>query len=644
MVSESVYKDLNKHNKKLFKELVKLYDQKMYKKALKCCEKVLETQPNHGESNAMKALIFNTIGRKKEANEVINQALMYNFKSFTSWHIKGMISRSDKNFEDAKKCFAQSSKIEDDNQKIFKDLLMLELQVRDFPGAVNSITKLMQKQARNKIYCTCYILANHLAGNYEVSENFIDQNREFMVNKMSRVELNEFCMYEAFLYKCHGKYDQAIKILLDYEKEIVDKNSRLELLAELYIKTDKKEDAKDCYEKLLERNPSCVKFYHGIFKSRGIDLDNLDEAAEEQITEIIKNKIEEHPRLLFLKRFLLKFLNKEEEFRHHFEAYCRHFLEKGIPSLVNDIEKMISTDEVKFKVVKETFEKYLGTIQDDLTIDGEEQDPLQECFLLFFLSQTHFIEGDYVKALEFIDQSIEHTPTFIEAWQFKAKILIGLGDSKAAEVAFKKAMSLDTADRFLNAECAKYVLKNGNQEEANEIMKRWSVDQSSEEISSFDFQNMWYEVESGNAHYAHKRYLEAFQMFYFLERHIITMHQDFYDFHFFTMRKFMMRSYVGIADLQDSLRRNPYVQGTHMLRVLNRFYHKENTENEEEKKEHQSWLEGELENHKDPETDKNNWEEYEEIFDPIEKIADPTGVKALKKIIDNGIVNEAINR
>jgi hypothetical protein len=50
----------------------------------------------------MKALILNTIGRKKEAKVLINNALVSNFKSFTSWHIKGMIERADKQFVDAK--------------------------------------------------------------------------------------------------------------------------------------------------------------------------------------------------------------------------------------------------------------------------------------------------------------------------------------------------------------------------------------------------------------------------------------------------------------------------------------------------------------------------------------------------------------
>lgn len=195
-----------------------------------------------------------------------------------------------------------------------------------------------------------------------------------------------------------------------------------------------------------------MKYYHGVFRVHGIDLANIDEEAEQKVTEYLEKKIETYPRLLFIKRILLNYLMKEETFRPRFEGYSKYFLDKGIPSLVNDIENMIIKNPMKFKVVKETFERYLASMQKDMTIDGEEQDPLQECFLLFFLSQVHYLEGDYLKAHELIEQSIEHTPTFFEAWQFKAKIYAGLGDHIMAEESYRKAMTLDTADRFLNAE------------------------------------------------------------------------------------------------------------------------------------------------------------------------------------------------
>lgn len=321
-------------------------------------------------------------------------------------------------------------------------------------------------------------------------------------------------------------------------------------------------------------------------------------------------------------------------------------LDKGIPSLVNDIENMIKKDSMKFKVVKETFERYLVSIQADLTIDGEEQDPLQECFLLFFLSQINYLEGDYIKALDLVEQSIEHTPTFFEAWQFKAKIFESLGDTIAAEEAYKKAMNLDTADRFLNAECAKYVLLNGKQEEANNIMKRWSVDASTNEITSFEYQNVWYEVETGYSFYRQNRFLEAFQMFFFIEKHLVTMYQDFYDFHFYTIRKFMLRTYLNIGRMQDSLKKNTNIQNgmIGMLKVLDKFYSKLNDSSEEKVKEFKQWLETQASLHKDIEPDANKWEEYDPPVDSLCKINDPTSAKALKKLVDGKIEVEAARK
>lgn len=343
---------------------------------------------------------------------------------------------------------------------------------------------------------------------------------------------------------------------------------------------------------------------------------------------------------MFLKRFLLNFLDKEEDFRETFEKYTIHFLEKGIPSLVNDIETIFATNELKLKVITEIFEKFLCSIQKDMTLCGEEKDPMQECFLLFYLAQIRFLEGNYFSALDLTSEAIEHTPTFIEAWQFKAKIYAALGDDSAAEEAFISAHSLDTADRFLNAECARYVLKNGKHEEANDIMKRWSIDQQTDELNTFDLQNIWYEVESANSYYAKGEYLKAFQLFNFIQKHIDTMHKDVYDLHFYTIRKFNLRAYMNIKNMQDSIRKNIYVQKGMIgyIKVCNKFYQKSENVTEEEKEEFEKWVKEEDDKHEEKKIDTNEWDEYEPPHDPLDKLTDPSGIKDLKKILEAGIV------
>jgi tetratricopeptide (TPR) repeat protein len=105
-------------------------------------------------------------------------------------------------------------------------------------------------------------VSNHLAGNYEAAEKFIHENRDFLVNKMNKIELNEFHLYEATLYRDHGRYKAAIVLLKAYDDSILDKNGRDELLGELFMKLNQNEDAVQCYESLLESNPSNSKFYH----------------------------------------------------------------------------------------------------------------------------------------------------------------------------------------------------------------------------------------------------------------------------------------------------------------------------------------------------------------------------------------------
>lgn len=177
-------------------------------------------------------------------------------------------------------------------------------------------------------------------------------------------------------------------------------------------------------------------------------------------------------------------------------------------------------------------------------------------------------------------------------------------------------------------------------------MKRWSVDVLTSEITSFEYQNVWYEVETAYSFIRQNKFLEAFQMFYYIERHLTTMFNDFYDFHFYTIRKFMLRTYMNIGKMQDSLRRNTNIQNgmIGMLKMLDRFYKKLNDPSEEKVKEFKEWVDTQAAVHKDVEIDINKWEAYEKPADQLGKFDDPTSAKALKKLLDSGVVFEASKR
>jgi peptide alpha-N-acetyltransferase len=67
---------LPKKESDIFKNVVKFYEQKQYKKAIKQADLILKKYPNHGETLAMKGLVLNNMSRKDEAHALVKQGLM----------------------------------------------------------------------------------------------------------------------------------------------------------------------------------------------------------------------------------------------------------------------------------------------------------------------------------------------------------------------------------------------------------------------------------------------------------------------------------------------------------------------------------------------------------------------------------------
>lgn len=157
-------------------------------------------------------------------------------------------------------------------------------------------------------------------------------------------------------------------------------------------------------------------------------------------------------------------------------------------------------------------------------------------------------------------------------------------------------------------------------------MKRWSNDLNTDEITSYEYQNMWYEVESGRCQYRLKNYLDAFRFFHYIDKHLATMSQDFFDFHFYTIRRFQFRSYINTAKMQDNIRTNPHVQNgvIGMLKVLHKFYKQANSPNMEEQEQFRKWIDEEAAKYPDRDESQHDWKEYSPSSDPLDKEYDPT--------------------
>jgi peptide alpha-N-acetyltransferase len=108
------------------------YESKQYKKGLKACEQILKKHPQNGETTSMKGLILNMTGpaRKAEAYDLCKKGLRYDLTSHICWHVLGMVYRSDRNYEEALKCYQNAIKFDKDNLNILKDMAVLQIQCR----------------------------------------------------------------------------------------------------------------------------------------------------------------------------------------------------------------------------------------------------------------------------------------------------------------------------------------------------------------------------------------------------------------------------------------------------------------------------------------------------------------------------------
>ena len=66
---------LPKKESDLFRNLVKYYESKQYKKATKQADGILKKFPNHGETLAMKGLVMNATKKRDEAHALVKEGL-----------------------------------------------------------------------------------------------------------------------------------------------------------------------------------------------------------------------------------------------------------------------------------------------------------------------------------------------------------------------------------------------------------------------------------------------------------------------------------------------------------------------------------------------------------------------------------------
>jgi tetratricopeptide (TPR) repeat protein len=230
-----------------------------------------------------------------------------------------------------------------------------------------------------------------------------------------------------------------------------------------------------------------------------------------------------------------------------------------VPSTFPNIKFLYADPEKKTTIEN----LVLGYASEKTTNGSAEGKTTQfEDSVLYFLAQhyTYAQSRNLEKAMEYIERLIEKDPKSVDYNQMKARIWKNYGDTQKASDTINHARELDVKDRYINTKCAKYQLRNNENEKALETMSLFT---RNETVGGplgdlHDMQCMWFLLEDGEAYLRRGNVGLALKRFTAIADIFEVWQEDQFDFHSFSLRKGQIRAYIDMVRWEDHLRDHPF--------------------------------------------------------------------------------------
>lgn len=337
---------------------------------------------------------------------------------------------------------------------------------------------------------------------------------------------------ELHLLKVHSlehneAYEYALTCIKKNKKCFIDDLQREDLVARMNLKMGNKDLAIKHYENLLQLNSCNYETYYKILKAHGVDIfdkfgnQRKSVTADEQA--IIKKTFDVYqvgfPKVDAPNRLAMKWLDGED-FSSRLNTFILPLLRKGVPSVVQDLKEFY-TNEAKIDLIEKQLMEYLASMTaSSVLVKGDpEEDPTVHLWLLYFIANHFLFKRDVDQALLYINKAIEHTPTLIDNYTMKGKIMQLAGNRSQAAHLFEEARVLDTADRALNAIAACYAVKAGNVQKGEDTIGIFFKDLGYDS-NVHDNQCIWFEQVCGSYHFKGGAYREALKEYSHSMTHI----------------------------------------------------------------------------------------------------------------------------
>ncbi|KAJ1415727.1 NMDA receptor-regulated protein 1-domain-containing protein [Ochromonadaceae sp. CCMP2298] len=493
---------LPKKENDLFRSVITCYEQKQYGKGLKIADSVLKKFPNHGETLSMKGLILNCQGEKKKAFELMKAGVAADSRSHVVWHVFGLYHKGDGNFLEAVKCYESALLIDVNNQNILKDLSWLQVQIGDIPGFVESRRTILRFKPTLRGSYVTLAAALYLSGEFQESFDVVEQYRLSCSDKGDPYEEGELHLFQSKCLEALCLYAEALAHLIKVKDFIVDKLSLNVKSAELSLLSGDFESAKKMWLALVASQPENYRLHCGM-QAAYLELDPPTSKSMLLLTrlELPSTRMAlSAPQRAMLRELYARFgtrgasgkiqltLFKGEELRAPLDAHLKANLRAAVPSLFHDVCSLPPT-----------------------------------ALLWAYYLQAHLQElcGDLPQALQSIDTAILHTPTAIDMYGKRARLLKKMGDAVGAAVAMDECRALDLQDRYLNNKATKYLLRADAVTLAQNTIAMFTKHdlEGDPQKTLYELQVSWFEIEAGNAYARSKQWGPALRKYYAVKKH-----------------------------------------------------------------------------------------------------------------------------
>lgn len=509
----------------------------------------------------MKALIINSQGNSEEAFALAKIALKNDMKSHICWHVYGLLYRSVKNFEEAIKAYKFALRLEPESQQIQRDLALLQMQMRDYQGYIQSRRAILQARTALRQNWTALAVAQHLAGDLADAERTLTVCEETLKSPKADLEVSEAILYKNTIIAEMGEIERALEHLDAVSKSNPDRTAVMEMRAQYLLKLGKKEEAASAYRALLNRNAENRAYYDGLQAALG-----LQAADVSSLKSLFSEYAEKNSRGNAARRIPLD-LFEGEDFREAADKYLQHLLHKGVPSTFANVKALYS-DPSKRDTILDLVEGYLISTQTDQINGSSEAHMNGDTTSAFYASVRYFlaqhynyhVSRDLGKAMTIIDECIASKPESVDYHMTRARIWKHYGNTHRASETMEKARTLDIRDRYINTKAAKYQLRNNENATALSNMSKFT---RNEAVGGplgdlHDMQCVWYITEDGEAYLRQGKLGLALKRFTAIYNIFEIWQEDQFDFHTFSLRKGQIRAYVDMVRWEDHLRDHPY--------------------------------------------------------------------------------------